>query len=85
MTDEELAKAEKGVKRRWTSAIHYQRLFRQGIGDKNMTNFQTGVALGYVEAAADLIAAQHGSLIAEANVRDWIAEVEEKEKARLVW
>lgn len=85
MTDEELEKAEKGVKRRWTSAIHYQRLFRQGIGDKNMTNFQTGVALGYVEAAADLIAAHHGPLFGETIVRDWITEVEEKEKNHLVW
>lgn len=85
MTDEELAKAEKGVKRRWASAIRFQHLFRQGIGDKNMTNFQTGVALGYVEAAADLIAAHHGPLFGETIVRDWITEVEEKEKNHLVW
>lgn len=85
MTDEELAKAEKGVKRRWASAIRFQHLFRQGIGDKNMTNFQTGVALGYVEAAVDLIAVQHGSLLGEVIVRDWITEVEEKEKAKLIW
>lgn len=85
MTDEELEKAERGVKNRWSYSVHCQKLCQRGGGDTDRALYQCGVALGYVEAVIDLIAANHGTIFAEAIVRDWIDDVEEREDERLIW